>query len=285
MCADGIDAGAAQLLLRALPGAPKIQPLSTPRWIEAARAGPGHVLPGWRADLDAQSPLRGMALSPGQTAGARPWLMPWCCSAGTQDARCVLIHLPAGAAPTTPPDTGFQELRSSPLVLAAPEAGPPVRLRARPAPIARGGASAACAQRRRCRPTRALPALHQPRRRNEFFPRLDPAIIALVSDGEARAARAEQAGTGRRASKRSSPARRSRRWSSSGAPASLACRPSSARSPSLTSTMIAGSRRGKNSCAQAGWCSAGSGRRGSAASAPRTRRRGARARQMDSARA
>src|SRR5690242_18789556 len=101
-----------------------------------------------------------------------------------QGARCVLLDLPADAAPATPPGTGFEELRPLTAVLAAEEAGLLAYARALSIWRTRQRYCGACGA-----PTVATRAGHCLRCTNpvcahEYFPRLDPAIIVLVSDGE-----------------------------------------------------------------------------------------------------
>jgi NAD+ diphosphatase len=99
-------------------------------------------------------------------------------------ARCVLADLPAGSALELPPGTKLEELRPLTAVLPAEEAG--LLAYARALVIWRG-------RHRHCgvcgAPTAPTHAGHCLRCTNpvcahEFFPRIDPAIIVLVSDGE-----------------------------------------------------------------------------------------------------
>jgi NAD+ diphosphatase len=97
-------------------------------------------------------------------------------------ARCVLIELPQAAS--APPGLAFEELRPLTAVLPADEASLLACARALCVWHARGRFCGICGA-----PTRAVRAGHCLRCtregcRHEYFPRLDPAIIVLVSDGE-----------------------------------------------------------------------------------------------------
>jgi len=101
-----------------------------------------------------------------------------------QGARCILAELPAGRSPELPAGTQLAELRPLTAALPADEAG--LLAYARALVIWR-------ARHRRCgvcgAPTVATRAGHcrvcsDPSCAQEYFPRIDPAIIVLVSDGE-----------------------------------------------------------------------------------------------------
>jgi len=101
-----------------------------------------------------------------------------------QGARCVLAELPLAGSFELPPGTQLAELRPLTAVLPAGEAG--LLAYARALVIWR-------ARHRRCgvcgAPTTATQAGHcrvcsDPSCAQEYFPRIDPAIIVLVSDGE-----------------------------------------------------------------------------------------------------
>jgi len=101
-----------------------------------------------------------------------------------QGARCVLAELPLAGSFELPPGTQLAELRPLTAVLPAGEAG--LLAYARALVIWR-------ARHRRCgvcgAPTTATHAGHcrvcsDPSCAQEYFPRIDPAIIVLVSDGE-----------------------------------------------------------------------------------------------------
>jgi len=101
-----------------------------------------------------------------------------------QGARCILAEVPVGRSFELPPGTELAELRPLTAVLPADEAG--LLAYARALVIWR-------ARHRRCgvcgAPTLATRAGHcrvcsDPSCAQEYFPRIDPAIIVLVSDGE-----------------------------------------------------------------------------------------------------
>jgi NAD+ diphosphatase len=98
--------------------------------------------------------------------------------------RCVLLDIPAGEAPEAPPGTRFEELRPLTAVLTAEQAGLLAYARALSIWRARQRHCGVCGA-----PTIATHAGHclqcsNPACAHEFFPRIDPAIIVLVSDGE-----------------------------------------------------------------------------------------------------
>jgi NAD+ diphosphatase len=101
-----------------------------------------------------------------------------------QDAWCMLIDLPTDAAVTLPEATHFAELRPLVAILSASESALLAYAR---------GLSLWRARQRYCgvcgHPTRPIRAGHvlkctHPQTPHEFFPRIDPAIIVLVSDGD-----------------------------------------------------------------------------------------------------
>lgn len=99
-------------------------------------------------------------------------------------ARCVLADLPAGAAVDLPPGTQLEELRPLTALLPAAEAGLLAYARALTIWRARQRHCGVCGA-----PTVPTHAGHCLTCTNatcahEFFPRIDPAIIVLVSDGE-----------------------------------------------------------------------------------------------------
>ena len=101
-----------------------------------------------------------------------------------QGRRCVLLELPPDARPVLPSGTGFEELRPLTALLAAQEAGLLAYARALSVWRTRARFCGVCGT-----PTRATHAGHcmrctNPTCQHEYFPRLDPAIIVLVSDGE-----------------------------------------------------------------------------------------------------
>jgi NAD+ diphosphatase len=98
--------------------------------------------------------------------------------------RCVLVEVPPGQAAAAPPGTGFEELRPLSPMLDAEEAGLLACARALSIWRARHHHCGVCGA-----PTVPVQAGHVLRCSNpgcasEFFPRIDPAIIVLVSDGE-----------------------------------------------------------------------------------------------------
>jgi NAD+ diphosphatase len=99
-------------------------------------------------------------------------------------ARCVLVDLPADAPPAVPEGTRLEELRPLTPVLGAAEAG--LLAYARALAIWRDRARHCGACGAATRPTHAghCMSCSNPACGQEFFPRLDPAIIVLVSDGE-----------------------------------------------------------------------------------------------------
>ena len=101
-----------------------------------------------------------------------------------QDAWCMLIDLPADAPVALPPATTLAELRPLAAVLPAPDSALLAYAR---------GLSLWRSRQRYCglcgAPTRSVRAGHvlqctNPRTPHEFFPRIDPAIIVLVSHGD-----------------------------------------------------------------------------------------------------
>ena len=99
-------------------------------------------------------------------------------------ARCVLAELPAAATFIPPEGTRFEELRPLTAVLPADEAGLLAYARALSVWRARTRHCSVCGTA--TMPERAGHSLRcpNPHCAEEFFPRLDPAIIVLVTDGE-----------------------------------------------------------------------------------------------------
>jgi NAD+ diphosphatase len=99
-------------------------------------------------------------------------------------ARCVLVDLPADASVAAPEGTRFEELRPLTAVLPADEGGLLAYARALSIWRARTRHCGVCGTP--TIPERAGHSLRcpNPHCAQEFFPRLDPAIIVLVSDGE-----------------------------------------------------------------------------------------------------
>ncbi len=110
-----------------------------------------------------------------------------------QGARCVLVELPAAAPLPALPDAAFQELRPLTATLPADEAALLAYARALSIWHARHVYCGVCGSR--TVPVSAGHCLRCSREAcaQDYFPRLDPAIIVLVSDGE-RALLGRQAG-------------------------------------------------------------------------------------------
>ena len=156
-----------------------------PEWVAAARADPAtrYLVARGSTQLLSSGESPHIAFLDNAAAAALAdapgVLLGW-----YQGARCILIDLPADAAPATPPGTAFQELRPLTAVLAAAEAGLLAYARGLCIWRARQRFCGVCAA-----PTLPTHAGHclrctNPACAHEFFPRLDPAIIVLVSDGE-----------------------------------------------------------------------------------------------------
>ncbi|HEV2702121.1 MAG TPA: NAD(+) diphosphatase [Steroidobacteraceae bacterium] len=101
-----------------------------------------------------------------------------------QDAWCMLIDLPVDATITLPDATALAELRPLVAVLPAPESALLAYARGLSLWRSRQRFCGVCGQ-----PTRSIRAGHvlectQPLTPHEFFPRIDPAIIVLVSHGD-----------------------------------------------------------------------------------------------------
>jgi NAD+ diphosphatase len=156
-------------------------------WEAAARADPATrylLARGTTQLLRATSPP-GIAFLGGDAAAVRAAasrelvLLGW-----FRGARCVLVELPGAAKFTPPAGTHFEELRPLTAVLPADEAGLLACARALSIWRARTLHCGVCGT-----PTLAARAGHSlvcpnPECAAEFFPRLDPAIIVLVTDGE-----------------------------------------------------------------------------------------------------
>jgi NAD+ diphosphatase len=101
-----------------------------------------------------------------------------------EGARCVLVDLPAAGPLALPAGTRLEELRPLTAVLGATEAGLLAYARALGIWRARSQYCGVCGAA--TRPTHAGHCMSctNPACGQEFFPRLDPAIIVLVSDGE-----------------------------------------------------------------------------------------------------
>jgi NAD+ diphosphatase len=158
-----------------------------PQWQAAARADPAtlYVLDQGTAQLLSAAPEPHIAFLRNDSpllAAATPGdlvLLGW-----YHGARCVLLDLPAGAALELPAGTRLEELRPLAPVLPAEEAGLLAYARALGIWRARNRFCGVCAS-----PTHATHAGHcltcsNPQCAHQIFPRIDPAIIVLVSDGE-----------------------------------------------------------------------------------------------------
>jgi NAD+ diphosphatase len=158
-----------------------------PQWLAAARADPATLY------LVAQGSRQLLYAGPEPHIAFLASDAPLLRAAGPDSAvllgwfrgrRCLLAELPPAPTQELPPGTRFEELRPLAAVLAADEAG--LLAYARALTIWR-------ARQRHCGVCGALTvATHAGHCRccsnaacaQEFFPRLDPAIIVLVSDGE-----------------------------------------------------------------------------------------------------
>jgi NAD+ diphosphatase len=158
-----------------------------PEWIAAARADPAtlYLIGQGNAQLLHTGPEPHIAFLANDAPLLRAVtpaalvLLGW-----FRGARCVLAELPPGAAHELPPGTRFEELRPLAPVLAAEEAGLLAYARALAVWRARQRHCGVCGAL-----TVATHAGHCLSCSNhacaqEFFPRIDPAIIVLVSDGE-----------------------------------------------------------------------------------------------------
>jgi NAD+ diphosphatase len=101
-----------------------------------------------------------------------------------QDAWCILVDLPAGAELTLPAASSLAELRPLAALLPAPESALLAYARGLSLWRMRQRFCGECGQ-----PTQPIRGGHvlkctNPQAPHEFFPRIDPAIIVLVSDGE-----------------------------------------------------------------------------------------------------
>jgi NAD+ diphosphatase len=156
-----------------------------PDWIAAARADPAtlYLIGLGNAQLLQTGPEPHIALlasgAPLLRAATPVALLGW-----FRGVRCVLAELPPDETHELPPGTRFEELRPLAPVLAAEEAGLLAYARALTLWRARQRHCGVCGAL-----TVATHAGHCLSCSNhacaqEFFPRIDPAIIVLVSDGE-----------------------------------------------------------------------------------------------------
>jgi NAD+ diphosphatase len=167
-----------------------------PQWLAAAHADPAtlYVIARGTAQLVSTGAtprivfLSGDAPQVKAADAASMTLLGW-----FQGARCVLLELPAATLAPLPPDSSFQELRPLTASLPADEAALLAYARALSIWHSRHIYCGVCGS-----PTLPVSAGHCLRCSREtcaqdYFPRLDPAIIVLVSDGE-RALLGRQAG-------------------------------------------------------------------------------------------
>jgi NAD+ diphosphatase len=158
-----------------------------PEWLAAARADPAtlYVIEQGTNQLLTHSGEPHIAFlgndSPvvGSASAEELVLLGW-----FRGARCLLADLPAAAPLTAPAGTRLEELRPLTALLPPEEAGLLAYARALAIWRARNRYCGVCAH-----PTHATHAGHcltcsNPECQHQVFPRLDPAIIVLVSDGE-----------------------------------------------------------------------------------------------------
>ena len=158
-----------------------------PDWIASARADPatlylvGH---GTAHLLHADSPPRIAFLAHGAPLvraadEASLVLLGW-----FRGMRCVLLDLPPGQAVGAPAGTAFEELRPLAPLLAADEAGLLAYARAMAIWRARHRHCGVCGARTSATRAGHILVCSNAACAQELFPRIDPAIIVLVSDGE-----------------------------------------------------------------------------------------------------
>src|SRR5579862_352110 len=158
-----------------------------PEWLAAARADPRtrYVIGRGSTQLLRSGPEPHVALLGNDAplaARAQPEelvLLGW-----YRGVRCLLADLPPSEALEAPPGTHFEELRPLAASLPVDEAGLLAYARALGIWRARNRYCGSCGSR--TRPTHAGHCLTcvNPQCAQQIFPRLDPAIIVLVSDGE-----------------------------------------------------------------------------------------------------
>src|SRR6516164_1914280 len=158
-----------------------------PQWLDAARADPGTLYVVGQGTT--QLMLRGSEPHVALLANGAPLLtavepaglvlLGW-----LRGARCVFADLPPGAAVALPPGTTLEELRPLASVLTAEEAGLLAYVRALAVWRSRHRHCGVCGAL--TLPTHAGHCLtcSNPACAQEYYPRIDPAIIVLVSDGE-----------------------------------------------------------------------------------------------------
>jgi NAD+ diphosphatase len=156
-----------------------------PDWVEAARADPGtrYLISRGTAHLVRREPTPSIAfLGPEDEAvraidGSRQTLLGW-----FRGQRCVLIDLPDDLV-LAPPGTAFEELRPL-LPLQAPDEAQLLAY-ARALTVWRGRQRhcGVCGYTTVARNAGHVLVCTNPSCKSEFFPRIDPAIIVLVTDG------------------------------------------------------------------------------------------------------
>jgi len=165
----------------------RVEAREDPAWIAAARADPAtrYLIGQGTTQLLQAVPephiafLANDAALVATAAPASLVLLGW-----FRGARCLLIDLPRGERVEPAAGTRFEELRPLAPVLGAEEAGLLAYARALSIWRSRQRHCGVCGA-----PTLATQAGHclrctNPACAHEFFPRIDPAIIVLVSDGE-----------------------------------------------------------------------------------------------------
>ena len=167
-----------------------------PEWLAAAFADPAtrYVIAQGTAQLVRSGAAPRIAFLSGDAPlvkashAASNTLLGW-----FQGARCVLVELPAGTSAALPPDASFQELRPLTATLPGDEAALLAYARALSIWHSRHLFCGVCGSA--TLPVSAGHCLRCSREAcaQDYFPRLDPAIIVLVSDGE-RALLGRQAG-------------------------------------------------------------------------------------------
>ena len=158
-----------------------------PEWLAAAFADPAtrYVIAQGTAQLVRSGAAPRIAFLSGDAPlvkaadAASTTLLGW-----FQGARCVLIELPAGTSAALPPEASFQELRPLTASLPGDEAALLAYARALSIWHSRHLFCGVCGSA--TLPVSAGHCLRCSREAcaQDYFPRLDPAIIVLVSDGE-----------------------------------------------------------------------------------------------------
>jgi NAD+ diphosphatase len=158
-----------------------------PHWLKAARADPGtrYLLGRGSAQLLTGRDAPAIAFLDGgapAVAAAQPHdllLLGW-----FRGARVVLADLPPGVPVELPADSRFEELRPLSALLDAEQAGLLAYARALALWRARQRYCGACGARTVVSHAGHCLVCSDPACGQQYFPRIDPAIIVLVSDGE-----------------------------------------------------------------------------------------------------